>query len=43
MGESTTGLGMYLAKNFAKLIDGKIEIGNISENGGLRVRISLPA
>jgi len=43
MGESTTGLGMYLAKNFAELIDGKIEIGNISENGGLRVRISLPA
>ena len=43
MGESTTGLGMYLAKNFTELIDGKIEIGNISENGGLRVRISLPA
>jgi len=43
MGESTTGLGMYLTKNFIELIDGKIEIGNISENGGLRIRISLPA
>ena len=42
MGESTTGLGMYLAKSFVELIDGKIEIANISENGGLRVRISLP-
>ena len=43
MGESTTGLGMYLAKSFVELIDGKIEIGNISDNGGLRVRIFLPA
>ncbi len=42
MGESTTGLGMYLTKNFVELIDGKIEITNISDNGGLRVRISLP-
>jgi signal transduction histidine kinase len=42
MGESTTGLGMYLAKNFVELIDGKIEITNISDNGGLRARISLP-
>ena len=42
MGESTTGLGMYLAKSFVELIDGKIEIGNISDNGGLRVRIFLP-
>ena len=42
MGESTTGLGMYLAKNFVELIDGKLEINNISDNGGLRTRISLP-
>jgi signal transduction histidine kinase len=42
MGESTTGLGMYLAKNFVELIDGKLEINNISDNGGLRARISLP-
>jgi K+-sensing histidine kinase KdpD len=42
MGESTTGLGMYLAKSFVELIDGKIEITNISDHGGLRVRISLP-
>jgi K+-sensing histidine kinase KdpD len=43
MGESTTGLGIFLAKNFVEMIDGKIEIANISDNGGLRVRISLPA
>ena len=43
MGESTTGLGMYLAKNFVELIDGKLEITNISDNGGLRARVSLPA
>ena len=42
MGESTTGLGMYLAKNFVELIDGKIEVSNVSDNGGLRVRILLP-
>lgn len=42
MGESTTGLGMYLAKKFVELIDGRIEISNISDNGGLRVRIFLP-
>ena len=42
MGESTTGLGMYLAKRFVELIDGEIEIANISEHGGLRVKISLP-
>jgi signal transduction histidine kinase len=42
MGESTTGLGMYLAKNFVELIDGKLDINNISDNGGLRARISLP-
>jgi K+-sensing histidine kinase KdpD len=43
MGESTTGLGIFLAKNFVEMIDGKIEIANISDNGGLRVRISLSA
>lgn len=42
MGESTTGLGMYLAKKFIELIDGKIEIEKASDNGGLRVRVLLP-
>lgn len=42
MGESTTGLGMYLARKFIELIDGKIEIEKASDNGGLRVRILLP-
>jgi K+-sensing histidine kinase KdpD len=40
MGESTTGLGLYLAKHLAELIDGRIEAGNIT-NAGLRVRIIL--
>lgn len=43
MGESTTGLGMYLARKFVELIDGRIEVTNVSENGGLRVKILLPA
>jgi len=41
MGESTTGLGLYLAKHLAELIDGRIEVNN-KTNGGLRVRIILP-
>ena len=43
MGESTTGLGMYLSKRFVEMIDGKIEVTNVSENGGLRVKIIIPA
>lgn len=42
MGESTTGLGMYLARKFASLIEGRIEVSNVSDQGGLRVKIFLP-
>ena len=41
MGESTTGLGLYLARQFTGLIDGSIEVTNITRSG-LRVRITLP-
>jgi K+-sensing histidine kinase KdpD len=41
MGESTTGLGMYLAMQFADLINAKIEVENILD-AGLRVKIILP-
>jgi len=40
-GESTTGLGLYLAKHFAEMIEGRLEVENIT-NSGLRVRIILP-
>jgi len=41
MGESTTGLGLYLAKYFVELINGRIDVENITDSG-LRVRIILP-
>jgi K+-sensing histidine kinase KdpD len=41
MGESTTGLGMYLSKYFAELINGHIEAENTTDSG-LRVKIILP-
>jgi K+-sensing histidine kinase KdpD len=41
MGESTTGLGMYLAKYFVERIKGRMEVENIS-NSGLRVKVILP-
>ena len=40
-GESTTGLGLYLAKHFAEMIEGRIEVENITKTG-IRVRIILP-
>ena len=41
MGESTTGLGLYLAKQFAGLIEGRIEASNLSGRG-LRIKVILP-
>jgi K+-sensing histidine kinase KdpD len=41
MGESTTGLGMYLAKYFVELIGGNIEAENVTDLG-LRVKVLLP-
>lgn len=40
-GEATTGLGLYLSKKFAELINGQIIIENI-EKAGLRVVVLLP-
>lgn len=41
MGESTTGLGLYLARQFAELIEGRVEATNLAGRG-LRVKVILP-
>jgi K+-sensing histidine kinase KdpD len=41
MGESTTGLGMYLARYFVELIGGRIEVEN-AKDFGFRVKVILP-